>query len=150
MVYNLKQPMTWAVLKAMPSDLQKQYLERLQEKYHANTLVISQMLGIGAQALRTLAASLGVTFPRGGGGKMSDTDCARWQAFLQGDTSVISTEVAKETPEPAPVKPKTFLASGTMTFRGPVDDILTQTRVLLGDRVGCVTISWEFEEEDQQ
>lgn len=146
--YNLKQPTTWAGLKAMPADLQKQYLKGLQAEYHANTLVISQMLGVGAQALRTLAASLGVTFPRGGGGVMSDTDRARWQAFLQGDTPVITMEATEDAPEPAPVKPKMFLASGTMTFQGPADDILAQMRVLLGDRVGRVTISWEFDKED--
>ncbi len=147
--YNLKQPTTWAGLKAMPADLQKQYLEGLQRDYKANTLVISQRLGVGAPALRTLAASIGVTFPRGGGGRMSDVDTARWQAFLLGNVAPIVVEAeTKETPtEPAPEKPRATLLAGTVTLQGSAGDILQQVNALLGDRCGRVTVTWEFDKE---
>ena len=41
--YKLDEPMSWESFKAMPEDLQKQYILRLQENYGANDEMIGKM-----------------------------------------------------------------------------------------------------------
>lgn len=64
--YNLKEPMDWATLKTMPDDLKKQYIEDLQERFHANDGMLAEMLGCSRQNVLLHRRRLGIKgFPRG-------------------------------------------------------------------------------------
>lgn len=141
--YNLKQPTDWAGLKAMPADLQKQYIERLRQDYKANAQAIAQMLGVGTSALRALTAQLDITFPRGGGGKMSAAEQKRWREFTTGEAP------EEMPPEETPPAAGATLTAGELTFHGAVGEVLQQVWAILGNNRGRLTVSWEFEKENK-
>lgn len=52
MTYNLSKPMGYEDFRQMPADLQQQYLDRLQEKFHAPVTWIARMMGVNYPVFR--------------------------------------------------------------------------------------------------
>ena len=84
--YKLDEPMSWESFKAMPEDLQKKYIVRLQETYQATDVMIGKMFGISDWSVGDYRKKLGIsTISRCGltydDLKIRDT---KWDAFCNG------------------------------------------------------------------
>ena len=73
-VYRLGQPMDTAGFLALPRDLQRAYLRRLQA-HGGSHEAVAAMFGVSPQQLHTMIRGFGVRFDR--------PDAARWRRFLQ-------------------------------------------------------------------
>ena len=107
MSYDLNAPVRWPDFKAWPSDLQREYLQKLETKYHATTNDIAIMMGIGYKPLAQLKRDLGIAGKRGGKRPPLDTD--GWERFwIANDPRVLaSAEKCPETPaDPAEKLPE--------------------------------------------
>lgn len=56
--YNLSKPMAFAEFKAMPQDLQREYISKLRNEYHASAMQIGIMLGCADETARRLIRDL--------------------------------------------------------------------------------------------
>lgn len=56
--YNLSKPMTFAEFKAMPQDLQREYIAKLRNTYHASAMQIGKMLGCADETARRIIREL--------------------------------------------------------------------------------------------
>lgn len=84
--YKLDEPMGWESFKAMPEDLQKQYILNLQNTYQANDKMIGKMLGksdvtVGEYRKKLGINSIGRTMIPHDKKTVRD---AKWAAFCNG------------------------------------------------------------------
>ena len=84
--YKLDEPMTWESFKAMPEDLQKQYILNLQNTYQANDKMIGKMFGKSDVTVGEYRKKLGIHSI--GKSKMTRDKVgirnAKWDAFCNG------------------------------------------------------------------
>lgn len=80
--YHLGKPMDWATFRAMPQDLQKQYIERLIEKYQVTTTRLADMLGTRDGNLSWNLLRLGIRRQKGPASRMTPEQVAAWEQFL--------------------------------------------------------------------
>ena len=84
--YKLDEPMSWESFKAMPEDLQKQYILRLQENYGANDEMIGKMFKKSDTVVLRLRNALNIK-PLGKC-KLNRNEKAicdtKWEAFCNG------------------------------------------------------------------
>ena len=84
--YKLDEPMTWESFKAMPEDLQKQYILNLQNIYQANDKMISKMFGKSDVTVGEYRKKLGIHSI--GKSKMTRDKVVirntKWDAFCNG------------------------------------------------------------------
>lgn len=80
MTYNLSKPMRYENFRQMPADLQQQYLERLQEEFHAPVTWIARMMGVNYPAFRDYIIRHGLRTVRFR--KPSEAKEAAWWNFL--------------------------------------------------------------------
>ena len=84
--YKLDEPMSWESFKAMPEDLQKQYILNLQNTYQANDKMIGKLFGKSDVTVGEYRKKLGIN-PIGKSKMTRDekTICdAKWDAFCNG------------------------------------------------------------------
>ena len=84
--YKLDEPMGWESFKAMPEDLQKQYILNLQNTYQANDKMIGKMLGKSDVTVGEYRKKLGIN-PIGKSKMTRDEVSIRntkWDAFCNG------------------------------------------------------------------
>ena len=84
--YKLDEPMSRESFKAMPEDLQKQYILKLQETYQANDEMIGKMFGVSKVAIFKVRQKLGIV-PVGQRAMTADAirvRNAKWDAFCNG------------------------------------------------------------------
>ena len=100
--YQLAEPMAWNAFKALPPDIQKMYVDRIIEKYHATASDLSKVFGATSQTITKHLQQFGISFSPGK--KMPKDLVDEFNAFLhkadrvddvdEDGTSVI--EIAKE------------------------------------------------------
>lgn len=84
--YKLDEPMSWESFKAMPEDLQKQYILNLQNTYQTNDKMIGKLFGKSDVTVGEYRKKLGIN-PIGKSKMTRDekTVCdAKWDAFCNG------------------------------------------------------------------
>lgn len=99
--YKLDTPMKWDDFKAMPKDLQKQYIQNLRELYLATDQMIGDMFHVHLSTVSVLRKKLGVfgKIPLMYG-KESECRAAKWAAFCNGVVGGGDAEKSvEETPE---------------------------------------------------
>ncbi|MGN1027797.1 MAG: hypothetical protein ACI4P4_15490 [Faecousia sp.] len=167
MVYKLGAPMSWESFKAMPLDLQRQYLAKLIEKYKANDQTMGEMFGVSGKSVGLYRRSIGVKIPNGGAARMSRADFEKWRAFVSGQELPAEDgepvlDAAPETlpAEPSPVenlplqsapaapapdvdKKNAELCGGRLSFQGPAGDALRRVYELIGDAPVKLSVFWE-------
>ena len=79
--YHLGKPMDWATFLAMPEDLQKQYIDRLIEKYHITNARLADMLGISGPSLSQRLLRIGIRRRKGPDSFMTPEQVAAWEHF---------------------------------------------------------------------
>ena len=117
LTYNMNGPVKWATFKYWPEDIQREYLQKLEEVYRASTLDISLMMHTSYDNIRLLKQRLGLASKRGG--KRLGVDKKAWAEFcgvapapdleptLPASPLNCEETAAEETPkceEPAPEK----------------------------------------------
>ena len=84
--YKLDEPMGWESFKAMPEDLQKQYILNLQNTYQANDKMIGKMFGKSDVTVGEYRKKLGINSI--GKSKMTRDEVGirniKWDAFCNG------------------------------------------------------------------
>lgn len=169
MTYKLGAPMSWEAFKAMPLDLQRQYMGKLIEKYKANDKELGAMFGVSRSTIGLYRRSIGVKMPTGGAACMNKADLERWQAFVRGQEPLVEDgepvlDAAPETlpagpstvenpplhsalaapaPVPSPDKKNSELCGGRLSFQGPAGDSLRRVYDLIGDTPVRLSVSWE-------
>jgi hypothetical protein len=156
-IYKMNEPISWAELKVMPEDLQRQYLTNLRERYNVSFSKIGKMLGISKYAINTTARSLGIG--QGGAGGISNFDSEGWEEFINGGkpinavlddkTSIAEEKEAENAPEMPKIEPvaaNEFKAAiplyGSMSFSGNATEALKTMIAVLGGAAVDITVSW--------
>lgn len=98
--YDLSKPMTWRQFKKLSDDLQRMYLESLDEKFKPTTGMLSEMFGIASCSIRQARDRLGMKPLRGKGNvpAKSMPDRAGFDAWLHAEENV-ACEATVEKPE---------------------------------------------------
>lgn len=122
---NLNEPMSWDAFKAMPDDLQKEYISKLVSRFHCRQTDLSELFGVDPNTVwrHFKLMELGHLFPKGKRPKQEDLSAFR-QWVSQGVSSA-SSPITETTLADVPKK-KTVSALGIAdTFeaewRGDVD-----------------------------
>ena len=168
--YNLSKPMTWAELKAMPAELQKEYLRKLGVRFSPSSYALAEMLGTTHTTVGRLLRELGLSRPKGQ--RMTEGDKKAWEFFLadgeQPEAEEQAPEIEKPQPapqpepepeaeEPAPeaepelpvipTEPylRAAIVSGKVVAEGAMDYCLHLISTQLGNLPGNVRVSVKYE-----
>lgn len=150
--FDLKQPMKWAEFCAMPDDLQKEYISRLQKLYRATDVAIGEMMGVSKTSIHKARMRFGLE-----GGERGVRPLPEWDSFVKHGTptegKVAETAKAEEKPiekpieKPHPVErfsaPFAVPLSGDIRLKGSAA-MIGETLFMLtnGKEISC-RISWE-------
>ena len=166
--YNLSKPMTWAELKAMPAELQKEYLRKLGVRFSPSSYALAEMLGTTHTTVGRLLRELGLSRPKGQ--RMTEGDKKAWEFFLADGEQPEAEEQAPEIeeqqpepePEPEPEEPapeaepelpviptepylRAAIVSGKVVAEGAMDYCLHLISTQLGNLPGNVRVSVKYE-----
>lgn len=173
--YNLSKPMTWAELKAMPAELQKEYLRKLGVRFSPSSYALAEMLGTTHTTVGRLLRELGLSRPKGH--RMTEGDKKAWEFFLADAEKPEAEEQAPEiekpqpAPEPEPEEPapepeaeepapeeepelpviptepylRAAIVSGKVVAEGDMDYCLHLISTQLGNLPGNVRVSVKYE-----
>lgn len=168
--YNLSKPMTWAELKAMPAELQKEYLRKLGVRFSPSSYALAEMLGTTHTTVGRLLRELGLS--RSKGQRMTEGDKKAWEFFLadgeQPEAEEQAPEIEKPQPAPQPEpKPeaeepapeaepelpviptepylRAAIVSGKVVAEGAMDYCLHLISTQLGNLPGNVRVSVKYE-----
>lgn len=147
---NLNRPMGWAEFKRMPTDLQQEYINKLQGKFYGlNACSLAQMFGVTDQCVRSY---LKERFDMQGtrGKTMDNITRDLWLDFITAPESPEPeidppAEVLK--PEPEEVSDPTHIDNFIVEFSGIIspESIYNTLRSMLKGRAdGTVTIECKF------
>ncbi len=158
--YNLSGPMTYNTFRAMPDDLQKEYLLKLRNEMDATLTAMGKMMQCSPETVRQ--ALMRHDIPTNTK-RMSFESKLRWNAWLKGEQLNDQAEVPAPVPSEAPVSedkpvPTPYmpcaLNSCDMQLRGTKDEILATLGTLLscmGDgRLELRTEIFKIREEDDE
>lgn len=164
--YNLSKPMTWAELKAMPAELQKEYLRKLGVRFSPSSYALAEMLGTTHTTVGRLLRELGLSRPKGQ--RMTEGDKKAWEFFLadgeQPEAEEQAPEIEEPQPEPEPeaeepapeeepempvipTEPylRAAIVSGKVVAEGDMDYCLHLISTQLGNLPGNVRVSVKYE-----
>ena len=146
-LYSLGRPMKWQQLEAMPADLRRMYLEKLQDEYKATQIMLAGMLGVSVSTMRRSCRQWGINFPKNGG-HLSEKDRQRWEEFLGKEYKPVKMHTApvEAQGQAHTERPHMVPRSGSMQFHGPACDCLRTMQEALRYTPCSLTISWEVEE----
>lgn len=159
--YDLSKPMSWERFKAMPRDLQINYIKMIRQRFEPTDGAIAEMFGVCGRTLSLMLEDLKCRGAHAGGKRKWDKE--KFEAWCRGEET-IEEAIAEITPvEPVeavgaensiegdtedrqrnfkPVIPE----SGTMTFSGSADDILETIKGMFCDSRVTLTVSWTVEQ----
>ena len=159
MTYNMNAPITMRDLRTWPLDLQREYMRRIDERFHVPGPYIADMLGVTATTLSRYRTSIGV--PAGIKRPKPSADVqALWDAFLHGERAQEEEEVSAvhgheedaPAPEPSPVQDNASVFRGaTLALEGSVEECVAWLMRTLRDKADArrhVSITVRFEEVD--
>ena len=161
--YNLSGPMTYNTFRAMPDDLQKEYLLKLRNEMDATLTAMGKMMQCSPETVRQALMRHGIPTNIK---RMSFESKLRWDAWLKGEQlnndraeapapapAPSEAPVSEDKPTPTPYMP-CALNSCDMQLRGTKDEILATLGTLLscmGDgRLELRTEIFKIREEDDE
>lgn len=156
MSYNLSKPIEWGEFKALPNEIQEEYLVGLQKKYSVTATDIAKMFGVKPLTVtrHVVAKELNVSFHRGR--SMSAEQRTEFAKFLSGDVTredelVIQTpnEITSDESAAAGGSDVSMKMNGvSLSFSGKIDidAIANSLRHILGtEAVGKIQIICDIE-----
>lgn len=147
--YRMNDPMTWDEFKAMPQDLQRDYITLIRERFGVSDSAIARMFGVSQTGLANKIVKLGI-----GKGKHCSVSNQDKDGFLKWANgirveAVVATEEPHTTAEPErPAERKQIQVVpnyGNLSYSGAADEILATVAALLGNRRVKLSVSWEAE-----
>lgn len=134
MTYDLRSPMGWQRFRAMPTDIQKEYIENLTREYHATMSDLGKMFGVHRMTVANHLKDRRIQGnfyrgPRSAAKKeawsrfMSKSYCGTADVKQEADDEVSSEpETAQEVPVAVPQQIKRdALSEISMTFSGDIN-----------------------------
>lgn len=157
--FKLGEPMDWGTFRSMPDDLQREYLNKLIDRFHASDPLLGEMFGVKNVAVGRRRKELGITRTA----KVYPTEAQR-KAFRDWFNGVDSTPTEQDAPEheatpepeaidtPDPAPAPTYSArlySGSFTVSGTASEALAMLCAMFRDdrRNGSFTLSFTYEED---
>lgn len=167
----LDKPMNFDKFVTLTDEQKKEYIERLRQKFDVHNKAVAKMLGVSDAYVGTISRKLDIGYGRPPRCHRSwDED--GWNKWLAGDEVIEAqndipelTESEKEkinnyvqdlqelsaevvantnTPHIDTARPVLIVPmSGTMTFEGNADDILTTLATILSGTRNKITVTWE-------
>ena len=143
--YRMNDPMKWEEFKAMPKDLQKDYIVLIRERFGVSDTTIAKMFGIPQATMSRHIIKLEL-----GKGKHCESRVKDKEGFIKWMNGVREEKPeVKPIERPAEVKPiQVVLTNGNLSYTGAADDILATVAALLGKRHVRLNVSWEMEESN--
>lgn len=146
--YNITRPMPWHEFKAMPDDLQREFLRNMQS-FGGTAKWLAEEMGASDQTIRAYAERVGAPFRRGG------RNAEMWQRKIMewANADAVDIHTADEQSEehalptmdapPKADKPQmgAKLLHARLEMSGDRESLLANLRVLLPDE-GQVTVEW--------
>lgn len=94
---NLNEPMSWVSFKAMPNDLQKEYVAKLVDRFHCNMKDLGMMFGVKTPTVSSYFKLVGVDMSPFGKGKCgSKQDRAAFNEWAFGGASVEEVDITPQ------------------------------------------------------
>lgn len=94
---NLNEPMSWEMFKAMPNDLQKEYVAKLVDRFHCNMKDLGMMFGVKTPTVSSYFKLVGVDMSPFGKGKCgSKQDRAAFNEWAFGGASVEEVDITPQ------------------------------------------------------
>jgi len=164
--YSVNCPLTWKQFKALPHDLQQEYISYLQDTFNVSSTQLSDMFGCSAQTVLNHVNNSGLTYIRKPATGMLPEDKAAWDRFFEQDTPdnavqspVTESKITTTSTLPKGVGRDTTLTQGSnkmnlekfnIQFTGVANpmEILTLLTALVGGQTGTVTVSFKAEERN--
>ena len=81
---NLKRPISWPEFKSLTTLLQEEYIRHLMSTYNANATKLSEMFGVGTQAIKGHFQKNGIDIRFHVGHSMTNEQRMAWDEFLRG------------------------------------------------------------------
>lgn len=169
----LDRPMTFKQFKKLTNEQQKEYIERLRKAFDIPNKYLANMFGCSESCVFTYARKLGAGYSRPNGSKrpwnkdgfdiwmsggriddvaetpinmtLPESEQEKINNYVQ-DLHELSAEVVANanTPHIDTARPILIIPmSGTMTFEGNADDILTTLATILSGTRNKITVTWE-------
>lgn len=154
MTYNMNAPITMRDLRTWPIDLQREYMRRIDERFHVPGPYIADMLKVTAATLSRYRTSIGV--PAGDKRPKPSAEVqALWDAFIGGERAQEEVSVVDghsedaPAPEPSPVQDNAGVFRGaTLALEGSVEECVAWLMRSLRDKADAqrrVSITVRFE-----
>lgn len=107
-VMNLSAPMSWTQFKAMPNDLQKEYIQKLVLQFHCRQADLCELFGVNSNTVCRKFKEIGIDsalFPKGK--RPKSEDLCRFRKWVNGDAGEVRETLPKDespttNPTPAP------------------------------------------------
>lgn len=134
MSYDLSKPMNWSQFRAMPADIQKEYMQKLTDDIGASRKDVADMFGITAQNLSDylLGNHKGVYFFRGK--KTNQEAFMKWccgDVEKKDEVVEVVEEVATNTDEKEVEKATSFIEVGELEFYGTAKEVFDKMIMFL-------------------
>ena len=148
--YHLSEPMDWKSFRAMPNDLQRQYLQGLVDRFNLTQAALAEMFHLSPHYLSKTLFNSGFSQMFARGRKMSDAQLESFRAFCAGELQESpktepqnedQTVVLRHQEAPvaasfdAPATPAMQMTSVSATFEGAIDltTIMNTLRFMVSD-----------------
>lgn len=170
--FDLGKPMTRAQFLAAPFDLQKEYIERLRDRFKASDQMIGEMFGVTSQAVTADRARLGIRAESGVLLRATKTERETFREWWNPPAVVAAIEPIahmKEEPQPEPElppeqetpphpepekkpkEPDSMILGGQFRLSGTAGAMAEQIAYLFANdpRRGSFVLTFEFEGGNQ-
>lgn len=151
MSYRLNEPMKWAEFKAMPEDIQRQYVQLLRERYGVSNSNLADMFETSRPAASKQFSMLGLEHSKKGA-KVRDKE--GWEKFLERGSAETEQNAEKDLEQQDEIKMEAVPCdsecalvpdSGELVFHGRASDALGAVNRMLGLKNVFMKISWATE-----
>ena len=131
--YDMGKPMTYQNFKNMPEDLQRAYLQGIQERFHPTQRTIGELWGISHDSVGIWLRKLGVA-PSGGRGKRADFDKDAWEAWIADDIIPEKPVIKDDAPVEETLTPPLEYECVTRNLTKREEILRTAEKCVMGDR----------------
>lgn len=159
--YKLGAPMDWSTFRSMPEDLQREYLQKIGDRFHVNDTLLGEMFGVHQTTVSKARKELDLTRT----GKYHATQeqrnafytwCAGGSSAEEPAAEQVPPEPEPEntpSPEPAPTPMSPAkVVSGAFTVSGTANEALALLGMMFRDdhHTGTFTLTYTYEEDDHE
>jgi hypothetical protein len=156
MSYQLKQPKTWKQFKAMPTELQQEYLAYLQKAFNVSKNRLADMFGVSPTTVTNYCEKENLTMYSHLNRRMTGDELRAWNKFCKGESQCVPSNATSTTTTSPPITVGANTASSQgsqdmklhnfkLRYSGAIDavEIAERLEVLIGNSVGDLVITYK-------